>query len=127
MSLNALVMGTKWAQSRSSANLLLVTAASRFLRDPDLLGEHTDVQRAGWLVLVNVLTVGLVTLNEISSGASKAVRSTETDQDHFGYHPAPELPRVTSAHVISDDETVAPDTALPCSSYGSRSSLGAKE
>ena len=101
MSLNALLMGTKWAQSRSSANLLLVTAASSFLRDPDLLGEHTDVQRAGWLVLVNVLTVGLVTLNEISSGASKAVRSTETDQDHFGYHLASKLPRVTSAHVIS--------------------------
>ncbi len=81
--------------------LLLVPAASRFLRDPDLLGEHADVQRAGGLVLVNVLTVGLVTLNEISLRPSEAVRSTETDQHRFGDHLAPELPLVTSAHVIS--------------------------
>jgi len=101
MSLNALGVGTIWAQSRSDPNLLLVPAPSRFLRDPDLLREHVDVQRAGWLVLVNVLTVGLVALNEISLRPSEAVRSTETDQDPFGYHLAPELPPATSAHVIS--------------------------
>ncbi len=111
MSLNAPLMGTKWAQSRSHANLLLGPEASRFLRDPDLLGEHADVQRAGGLVLVNVLTVGLVTLNEISLRPSETVRSTQTDQHGFGYHLAPELPTATSAHVISYDETAAPDTA----------------
>ena len=93
------------------ANLLLLPAASRFLRDPDLLGEHADVQWAGWFVLVNVLTVGLVTLNEMSSGPSEAVRSTETDQHPFGYYLAPELPPAISAHMISYAETAAPDTA----------------
>ena len=108
MSLKEPRVGTIWAQLRSRANLLLVPAAPRFFRGLDLLGEHADVQRAGWLVLVHVLTVGLVTLNEISSEPSEAVRSTETDQHRFGYHLAPKLPRVTSAHVISSmygDET----------------------
>ena len=65
MSLNALLMGTIWVQLRSHANPLLVPATARFPRGPDLLREHADVQWTGRLVLVNVLTVGLVTLNEM--------------------------------------------------------------
>jgi len=79
---------------------LRVPAPPRFLCHPDLLGEHADVQRAGWLVLVNVLTVGLVALNDISRGLSEPVRSMETDPDRFRYHLAHELPRTISAHVI---------------------------
>ncbi len=66
-------------------NLLLVPAASRFLCAPDLLGEHADVQRAGWLVLVNVLTLGLITLNEVPLRPSEAIRSTQTDQHRLRY------------------------------------------
>lgn len=90
---------------------LLTLAAPHFLRPPDLLCEHADVQRAGRLILVNILTFGLVALNEILAAPSETVRSTETDQNRFGYYLAPELPPLTSAHVISYDETGASDTA----------------
>ncbi len=88
-------------QPARTPTLLLAPRGPRLFRRLDLCGEHTDVQWAGELVLINVLTVGLVTLNEVFSSASEAVDSTETDQDHFGYHLARELPRRTSTHVIS--------------------------
>jgi hypothetical protein len=72
--------------------LLLVPGAVRGLGGLDLFREHARVQRAGRLVLVNVLTPGLVTLNEIPSLASEAVRSTEEDQHMFGTPPCTRIP-----------------------------------
>ena len=79
---------------------LPVPATPRFVCRPDLLREHADVERAGWLVLVNVLTVGLVALNEIFRGLSEPVRSMETDPDRFRYHLAQELPCTIPSHAI---------------------------
>ena len=79
---------------------LRVPAPPCFVCHPGLLREHADVQRAGWLVLVNVLTVDLVAQNEIFRGLSEPVRSMETNPDRFRYHLAQELPRTIPTHVI---------------------------
>src|SRR5439155_9012697 len=75
-----------------------VATDARFLERADLFAEHPDVERAGGLVLFDVLAFGLVALDEIALAATESSRPTKTDLDPFRDHLAPELSRSASAH-----------------------------
>src|SRR5262249_684227 len=63
--------------------------------------EHPDVERAGRLVLLDVLAVILVALDEIPLAPAEPSRPTKTDLHLFRDHLTPEFPRSASAHPVS--------------------------
>src|SRR5512143_3280164 len=92
---------TRPGATETLAVLVLVAPAPRGRDGLDLLREQAEVQRAGGLVRVDVLTFALVALHDMSSLRLEAVRSTEADQHTLGYHRAPELPPGLPAHLSS--------------------------
>jgi hypothetical protein len=78
---------------------LFAACAAGFLSRLDLVGEQAGVQRAGRFVLLNVLTFGLIALDEVPLDATEATRPLEANHHRFGHHGAPELARTTSTHV----------------------------
>src|SRR6266403_209145 len=78
----------------------LAASAARFLGGLDLVGEESRVQRAGRLVFLDVLTLGLVALHEVPLDAAESPRPFETDHHGLRHHGTPELTCTASAHVL---------------------------
>src|SRR5262249_60742219 len=67
----------------------------------DLVREHRRGERAGGLVLVDVLAVCLVALHEVALRPPEPAGAPEPDLDGLGHDATPEFARSASAHVIS--------------------------
>src|SRR5215475_10552107 len=58
---------------------LLGATNARFLRRADLVGKEPDVERTGWLVLFDVLTLELVALHEVALSTAEPALPLEPD------------------------------------------------
>src|SRR5262249_55230428 len=83
------------------ARPLLGSLRARFLGGLDLVSEHRGGQRAGRLVFVDVLAIGLIALHEVALRSSESARPTQSDLNALGHDTAEILACSASAHVIS--------------------------
>lgn len=85
----------------NTSDVSVVAPAASFFSRTDVFGEHADVERAGGLVLVDVLAVGLITLHEVTLHAAEAAGPFQPDQYRLGNYFAEILARATSTHMLS--------------------------
>ena len=67
----------------TTSHITVVAPAAGFFGGANVFGEHADVERAGGLVLVDVLAVGLIALHEVTLHAAEAARSLQPDENRL--------------------------------------------
>src|SRR5262249_26171973 len=92
---------TDHAQAQRARSAVSRAAGALGLRLTDLVGEHPDVERAGRLVLVHVLAVGLIALYEIPGRAPKTAPPLQADLHGFRDDVTRELAALSPTHAHS--------------------------